>query len=337
MTCDNGRVRVRFGLFEFDVATRELRREGALVRLQPQPAEVLAVLVGRAGEVVSREALRDAIWGGDTFVDFDRGLNFCIAQIRAALGDTVDSPRFVRTLPKRGYQFIAPVEAVERIVNPVDGRTRVDQGATGRRVAIALAIVAVTAVGFAGGRWWNASPAVRPVALGVLRFDNETGNPTVDRFADALTDAVVAQLTAAGQNKFQVIGNAAILRRPRAERDLRVIASSLGVKYVVLGQVQPSGDHVRVLAHLIRVPEQTHVWVTRLERPADAEVEIAETIAREFAQHLSSDAGTRRAGRREPVVPALTDDGKRLTSARLALHLLLAPTGWRCESVVCSR
>ena len=83
-------------------------------------------------------------------------------------------------------------------------------------------------------------------------------------------DAVVVQLTSAAQNKFQVIGNAAILRRPRAERDLRVIASALGVGYVVLGQVQPSGDHVRVLAHLIRVPEQTHVWVTRLERPVDA-------------------------------------------------------------------
>ena len=325
MTCDNGRVRVRFGLFEFDLATRELRREGALVRLQPQPAEVLAVLVGRAGEVVSREALRDAIWGGDTFVDFDRGLNFCIAQIRAALGDTVESPRFVRTLPKRGYQFIAPVEAVDRsTVSPAEGRTAAERGATARRVAIALVIVAVTAVGFAGGRWWNAPPAVRPVALGVLRFDNETGNPTVDRFADALTDAVVAQLASAAQNKFQVIGNAAILRRPRAERDLRVIASSLGVGYVVLGQVQPSGDHVRVLAHLIRVPEQTHVWVTRLERPVDAEIEIAETIAREFAQHLSSDAGSRRAGR-EPVVPALIDDGKQLTSGRLALHLLLAP------------
>src|SRR5436190_1811001 len=115
VTCDNGRVRVRFGLFEFDPATGELRREGALVRLQPQPAAVLALLIQRAGEVVSRETLRDAIWGGDTFVDFDRGLNFCIAQIRGALGDAVDSPRFIRTLPKRGYQFIAPLESVESL------------------------------------------------------------------------------------------------------------------------------------------------------------------------------------------------------------------------------
>src|SRR6059058_405947 len=105
--------RVRFGLFELDPATGELRREGALLRLQPQPAAVLAFLVEHAGEVVTREALREAVWGGDTFVDFDRGLNFCIAQIRAALGDIADSPRFIRTLTKRGYQFIAPVDGGE--------------------------------------------------------------------------------------------------------------------------------------------------------------------------------------------------------------------------------
>src|SRR6184192_413916 len=85
-----GTERVRFGMFEFDPASGELRREGTLVRLQPQPAQVLAYLVARPGEVVTRDALRDAVWGDDTFVDFDRGLNFCIAQIRSALGDAAD-------------------------------------------------------------------------------------------------------------------------------------------------------------------------------------------------------------------------------------------------------
>jgi DNA-binding winged helix-turn-helix (wHTH) protein/TolB-like protein len=317
LTCDNVGVRLRFGLFEFDSATRELRREGMLVRLQPQPAEVLALLIDRAGEVVLRGALRDAVWGGDTFVDFDRGLNFCIAQIRAALGDSVDSPRFVRTIPKRGYQFIAPVERVDR-----DSEHQQSEDAaavrriTTRRVAMALLVVAVTAVGVAGGRWWISATLARPLVLGVLRFDNDTGNPTLDRFADVLTDTVVAQLTAIGQNRFQVIGNAAILRRPRADRDLRAIASSLGVGYVVLGQVQPSGDQVRVLAHLIRAPEGTHVWVTRLERPVDAQLDIAETIAREVAQHLTSDSTMRRT--------VLIDRPKPLTDPKLAVHLFLA-------------
>src|SRR5579862_4070409 len=95
---DSGRY--RFGLYEFDAATNELRREGALVRLQAQPAQVLACLIARAGHVVSREELREAIWHGDTFVDFDRGLNFCISQVRSALKDDSAEPIYIRTIPK---------------------------------------------------------------------------------------------------------------------------------------------------------------------------------------------------------------------------------------------
>ena len=103
--------RVRFGLFHFDPATGELSREGTPIRLQPQPARVLALLLERPGEIVSREDLRRHVWGNETFVDFERGLNFCIAQIRSALGDSADSPRYVETVPKRGYRFIAPASS----------------------------------------------------------------------------------------------------------------------------------------------------------------------------------------------------------------------------------
>ena len=101
--------RARFGLFDFDPDTGVLNREGVPVRLQPQPGRVLAILVTHAGEVVTRDALRQEIWNDGTFVDFERGLNFCIAQIRSALGDLAESPRFIETLPRRGYRFIAPV------------------------------------------------------------------------------------------------------------------------------------------------------------------------------------------------------------------------------------
>src|SRR3954451_2698839 len=97
-------ARIRFGAFDFDPATLELRREGAPIRLQPQPAQVLAILLAHPGEVVTRETLQKTLWGEDTFVDFDRGLNFCIAQIRSALGDSATSSVYVKTLPKRGYQ-----------------------------------------------------------------------------------------------------------------------------------------------------------------------------------------------------------------------------------------
>src|SRR5712692_1003959 len=100
---------VRFADVEFDPLAGELRRDGVTTRLEPQPARVLAVLVERAGDVVSREELQQRVWSGDTFVDFERGLNYCVAQIRAALGDSASEPRFVETLPRRGYRFIASI------------------------------------------------------------------------------------------------------------------------------------------------------------------------------------------------------------------------------------
>ena len=104
--------RCRFGLFEFDFRTGELRREGDVVKLSPQPARVLALLLATPGEIVLRDELRAHLWGDDTFVDFERGLNFCILQVRTALGDSSDNPRFVQTVPRKGYRFIAPVAAL---------------------------------------------------------------------------------------------------------------------------------------------------------------------------------------------------------------------------------
>src|SRR5688572_24423809 len=102
---------IRFGPFELAVETGELSRDGAPVRLQPQPAKVLALLASRPGELVTREEIQRRVWHGDTFVDFEHGVNFCIKEIRAALGDSARTPRYVETLPRRGYRFVAPVEA----------------------------------------------------------------------------------------------------------------------------------------------------------------------------------------------------------------------------------
>src|ERR1700682_6546899 len=104
-------VLLRFGIFEVDLRSRELRKQGVRVKLQEQPFHVLKVLLQRPGEVVTREELRSAIWRSDTFVDFDNGLNTSINKLREALGDTAESPRFIETLPRRGYRFIAPVSS----------------------------------------------------------------------------------------------------------------------------------------------------------------------------------------------------------------------------------
>jgi TolB-like protein len=126
-----------------------------------------------------------------------------------------------------------------------------------------------------------------------VRFDNETGDPAVTQFSDALTDNVVEQLTVRSRGGYRVIGNAQILRVPREQRDLRAIASSLQAAYVVLGQVQTNGTQVRILAHLIRLSDQTHIWVVRMDRPlADPlglESEVAGKVAAEFSTRMLSD------------------------------------------------
>jgi DNA-binding winged helix-turn-helix (wHTH) protein/TolB-like protein len=285
--------RFRFGLFVFDASSSELTREGVLIRLQAQPARVLAHLISRAGIVVSREELREAIWGEETFVDFERGLNVCIAHIRTALGDDSNSPRYIRTVPRQGYQFISPVEIL-----PDSVQKQVDEpaGARGlplRTILLSAGVVLVAALAVAIGLRWRHSPppAQTPLIVAVVRFDNETGDPAIDQFSDGLTDNLVVDLTRMCQDRFRVIGNAAVLRAPREQRNLDAIALALHARYIVLGQVQKSGAQTRTLAHLIRMPEQTHVWVVRLDKPLDdplaLESSAAQQIALEFSTRLS--------------------------------------------------
>jgi DNA-binding winged helix-turn-helix (wHTH) protein/TolB-like protein len=277
--------RVRFGLFEFSPATGELSREGTPIRLQPQPARVLALLVERPGELVSREDLRRHVWGNETFVDFERGLNFCIAQIRSALGDSADSPRYVETVPKRGYRFIAPA-AVDGTGPPNEARPPKNNR---RAAGIALAASLVAAVGaFIFVRQQVTEPAAT-VPIAVVPFDNQTGSIAFDAVAEGLADATVAQLAQADRPRLAVVGNAQLLRTARSFRDVKRIGAELNVDYVVLGQVQRDGQGVRVVAHLIRVSDERHVWANRFDRPEltlAVQGEIADRIAREVARRL---------------------------------------------------
>jgi DNA-binding winged helix-turn-helix (wHTH) protein/TolB-like protein len=366
--------RVRFGVFDFDPASGELLREGVPVRLQRQPARVLAILVARAGEAVTRETLRQALWGPVTFVDFDRGLNFCVAQIRAALGDSADAPRFIRTLPKRGYQFIAPVSDMHAangtiVVNrtgpataanagpakefagsaaappgmaaqPVDSSKALARspapGATGAILAVALLAAAI-----APAAWWamtRAAPAAPTSTLiAVALFDADRRVPEAERFAQGLTDAVIAELTTKGEGRFGVIGNAAILRTARTVRDLDVIAAALKVRYVVVGSVEREGNRMRVLAHLIRLPEQTHLSVARLDRgiddPLAAELELAQEIVAKFSPRVAADA-VRRTARRRQTPPA---GGGRPGAGQVRVDQAVTMSGAPCVMIsVCS-
>jgi len=260
----------RFGVFVFDSRRLELTRDGRRVKLQRQPAMVLATLVEHAGHLVTRDELRQVVWRDDTYVDFERGLNFCIAQIRAALGDTAGTPRYVRTIAKQGYEFICPVDAGDQVRSR---RSAVIWGAT---AALSLALAALV-VSIAIPR----RPA--PLIIAVARFDNETGDPNLTRLSDSLTDSVVAELTNDGPGRYAIIGNAALLRRDRADRDLGAIATELHAQYVVLGQLQRDDTGLRVLAHLIRLPDETHVAVTRTDQIADTSLPAVDGLAVKIA------------------------------------------------------
>jgi DNA-binding winged helix-turn-helix (wHTH) protein/TolB-like protein len=264
-----------------------------LLPLQSQPAQVLLYLVERAGQIVSRHELQNAVWGGETFVDFDRGLNYCVAQIRSAVGDDSAEPTYIRTLPKRGYQFIGAVErlASQPAQKPQKPKTQIVRFPSGSRAVMpaltgGLAIV----LAFAAGYWLRSQNAKGPPIVAVARFDNETGNPALTLLSDGLTDGLVAQLTYLSDGRYRVIGNAYILRQSRDQRDLSAIASSLHASFVVLGQVQNIGQQTRILAHLIRLPDQTHIWVVRMDLsdPLAAESETAQKIANQFSQRMSA-------------------------------------------------
>ena len=302
-----------FGQFAFDADTGALTRGGVPVRLQPQPARVLALLVARAGDIVTREELRREIWGADTFVDFERGLNFCVAQIRSALGDSADSPRFIETLPKRGYRFIAPTFApssppldAPRTSGATAGKptsvlspaapARPEPGPPNpgqrgplsrRNVVVAALLIVTVAVGL--GAFAIRSNPHALVRIAVVPFDNETGDTEFDRIAGGVADATVARLATPERIKHvEVIGNAAVLRRPRAFRDLKVIGQELQAHYVVLAQVKQDQQRVRLIAHLIRVNDGAHVWANTFDRDAfglDVQAELAETIAQSVIAH----------------------------------------------------
>ena len=207
------------------------------MRLEPQPARALALLLSRAGEVVTRDELRAAIWGEHTHVDYDRGLAYCASQIRTALGDSGENPRFLQTLPKRGFRFVAPV-ATESAANQAPEPARPQQRPPSPPATAPAAgpstwrgrtawLTAVAALAVAALIWIRADTPPRQAIVAVTIFDNETGDAALDGFVTGLSDLVVSRLTELAPDRVGVIGNAAALRQPRAIRNLKALAGAL--------------------------------------------------------------------------------------------------------------
>jgi DNA-binding winged helix-turn-helix (wHTH) protein len=173
---------LRFGVFEVDVRAGELRKQGMRIKLQEQPFHVLTILLQQPGEVVTREELRSENWPADTFVDFDNSLNTAINKLREALGDSADSPRFIETLPRRGYRFIAPVTGVDGTTRGTAAGVSAAAPPRSRKIVVTVAVV-VLAAGIAGGLFWRARQARRltekdTIVLG--DFANSTGDAVFD-------------------------------------------------------------------------------------------------------------------------------------------------------------
>jgi TolB-like protein/DNA-binding winged helix-turn-helix (wHTH) protein/Flp pilus assembly protein TadD len=297
--------RLCFGVFELDLRTAELRKRGLRVRLQEQPFQVLAMLLERAGQVVGREELQKKLWPADTFVDFDHGLNKAINKIREALGDSAESPRFVETVARRGYRFIADVRVADAA--PARGpepapqphpapdasnpRDLADTLATLRRRrvppawALSSSALLVLLISFAAWKlhsYTPPSPVIR--SLAVLPLESLSSDASQDYFADGMTDELITDL---GQiSALRVISRTSVMAYKHTRKSLPQIARELNVDAVVEGTVLRSGDQVRITAQLIEGSADRHLWSQSYQGGLRDTLALQNTVARAIADQI---------------------------------------------------
>ena len=335
---------LRFGPFTMDLRTFELRGDGVSVHLQQQPFKVLAVLASHPGALVTREEIRREVWGRDTFVDFDQSLNFCVKQIRIALRDQADTPRYVETLPRRGYRFIAPVEvlcgdgaglhprtallptvAALPTASPVRRRPAFRYGAAG---VLALVVAAVAAGAWLAGRERSrlgVKPPNRRLLLAVLPFENMSSDPEQEYFSEGLTEEMITGLARLGPGRLGVIARTSSSVYKGTRKPVDQIGRELGVDYLLEGSVRRSGDRVRVTAQLIQVKDQTHLWAEAYERRvADVlslQDELAARIVGSLQARLTATAPAAALGGRSPAAYEAYLKGRYHLSQRNAIGI----------------
>jgi len=288
-------VNYRFGLYEFDAESGELRKSGRAMAIEPQPARALALLLARADQLVTRDELKDAIWGKDTHVDFDRGLAYCISQIRTALGDAGESPRFIQTIPRKGYRFIAPLHPA-RAVETTDAEQGTAPSGSNNWLRTRWPLIGTAAlflcIGIVAGVALRNGRVPARVVIAVSVFDNETGTDEYDRLVSGLSDLVVARLTEVAPDRIAVIGNAAVLRQPRNIRNLKAVAEGVRADYVLLGQLQRAESGFRFITHVIRLSDATHLKANRIPFPDGdlngLEQKVLAEFERAVQQHVLS-------------------------------------------------
>ena len=286
---------MRFGVFELDCQTGELRKQGVKLRLQGQPIEVLKRLLEYPGELVTREDLRKRLWPADTFVDFDQALNNSVQRIREALGDSAQSPRFIETIPKRGYRFVGSVLSpqAEPAAGSLTGEPR--KSRTAYLTFAALLILAGVGTVMLVLRWQQNRRLQQIRTMAVLPLENLSGDPTQEYFVDGITDELITEV--AHLHPLRVISRTSVMRYKGTRKPLPEIARELAVDAVLEGSVTRSGSQVRVTAQLIEARTDTHLWSGEYAREMrdiiSLQREVAGDIAHQIRLHLLPEQQTR--------------------------------------------
>jgi len=313
---------VRFGPFELDLRTSCLTRRGRQERLGVQPARLLVFLVQHRGQLVTREELRLQLWPGDTFGDFDHGLNNAVNRLREALGDSAASPRYIETAPRRGYRFIADVEPVASASAGGETDTSLPRESTaeeGETTALSAveepdvserrepAVEAVAERTWYRRRKWTlalivpffllfsfllksrihkSDPAAPIRSLAVLPLQNLSGNPNEEYFADGMTDELITEL--AHIPGLRVVSRTSVMQDKGARKSLAQIARELDVDAIVEGSVVRSGNRARITAQLIDARSDKHLWAQSFEGPLGDVLSLQDSVAREISLQTSS-------------------------------------------------
>lgn len=284
--------RSKFGAFEADPRSGELVKNGRRVRLQEQPFQLLSALLDRPGEVVTREELRVLLWP-QTVVDYDHGLNKAVSKVREALGDSAESPRFVETVARRGYRFLAdvtvidenlpqepdhalPAPAVEISTPPLARRAQRLLVWSGAALFLASLLIASVLT------LWPGPRVIR--SLAVLPLANTSNDPSQEFFADGMTDELITQLGKV--NTLRVISRTSAMTYKGAHKPLATIARELNVDAVIEGSVTRAGDRMRISTQLIRAPDDEHVWANSYEGDVRDALTLQDRVAQAVAEQV---------------------------------------------------
>jgi TolB-like protein/DNA-binding winged helix-turn-helix (wHTH) protein len=286
-TSANERTAVRFGVFEINFQSGELRKNGSKIKLQELPFQLLTLLLEHPGELVTREQLRRKLWPDGIYVDFERSLNRAVVKLRDALGDSAESPRFIETLPRRGYRLIAPVS--DTVAAPAAPPSEVlnQRKLTMRRwntglIAVLLLVSVVTTIRLIKSSRSQQHRSINSIA--VLPLDNLSADPAQDYFADGMTDELITELAQLG--KLRVISRTSVLRYKNTRLTLPEIAHELNVDAVVEGSVLRSGDRVRISAQLVDARADRHMWAHSYESELRDVLTLQREVAHQIAQQI---------------------------------------------------